>query len=602
MRAWLAVVIVAMAAAIAPRPAAAQVLSPGPLSQAHANIEGDDDCSKCHESGNKVVARLCLDCHKDLAGELAAGRGLHGRQYRTQSCEGCHVEHVGRNTKLVRWPGGAAERLDHAQVGWPLDGGHAKVACQKCHTRSSPQGRPQYVATRTACAACHKDPHAGRFTTECQKCHTASSWQAFDRRQFDHQRARFPLTGKHTSVACEKCHTGTPPTWKPLAFATCDACHADPHKGRLGPQPCTACHDTAGWASGDDKLRANHPRLSLANGHAKLACKACHDRGNDRPPSRGSACEGCHRPIHVAKFSTRCEGCHASIKWVGLPDAVGRDNHGKTRYPLAGKHQAVACAACHPATRPVAQRYRQLAFAACAACHADPHRGARLGGDCARCHTVAGFAPTTFGIAEHAATRLPLDGKHVAVPCSGCHPGSRPRVAFAIGAKACADCHANPHGAQFDRELAAGGCQRCHTTRDWHQARIDHSAWPLDGAHARAACAACHGTQQKGAPPAAYRGIPRDCEGCHDDLHAGQFRQTAPQKRCPTCHTTASFRIAATFDHATTRLALDGKHRALTCDRCHTSEPLRNGAAAVRWRLGYVRCKDCHANPHKEQP
>src|SRR5262249_59681750 len=131
---WLVVV-----AAIAPRAAAAQVLSPGPLAQAHASIEGDDDCARCHQSGSQVVARLCLDCHKDLGGEIAQGRGLHGRQYRSKPCEECHVEHVGRNTRLVRWPGGTMEQLDHALTGWPLDGGHAKLGCLKCHTQTSQQ-------------------------------------------------------------------------------------------------------------------------------------------------------------------------------------------------------------------------------------------------------------------------------------------------------------------------------------------------------------------------------------------------------------------------------------------------------------------------------
>ncbi|HEX7836267.1 MAG TPA: hypothetical protein VF469_02325, partial [Kofleriaceae bacterium] len=494
-------------------------------------------------------------------------------------------------------------RLDHALTGWALDGGHARVTCGKCHTRTSPQRKTQFVGTSTACAACHKDPHAGRFTSECQRCHTAAAWPAFDRGRFDHHLARFPLTGEHASVACEKCHTGTPPKWQPLGFATCDACHADPHKGQFKPRPCTACHDTSGWASGDDKIRANHPRLSLANGHARVACKTCHDRGNDKPPSRGGKCESCHRPIHLAKFGARCETCHGQIKWIGLPEAIGRDNHARTRYPLAGKHASVACVQCHPATRPVAQRFRQLPFATCAGCHADLHKGeftARAGGECGQCHTVDGFAPAAFGAAEHETTRFALDGKHVAVPCGGCHTTTRPRLSFAVGPKACRDCHANPHGTQFDAEIAAGGCARCHTTFDWHQARIDHTTFPLAGAHARTPCAACHGLPQKGAQPAAYRGIPRDCEGCHDDIHAGQFRQTQPAKSCKTCHDPASFQIAGRFDHETTRYPLDGKHKGLPCARCHPSETLRNGATAVRWRLGYTRCKDCHANPHRE--
>jgi hypothetical protein len=596
---WLVVVV----AALAPRVAAAQVLSPGPLSQAHANIEGDNDCSKCHESGNKVVARLCLDCHKDLGSEISATRGLHGRQYASKPCEECHVEHVGRRTKLIRWPGGAPERIDHGLTGWPLDGSHAKVTCQKCHAKTSSQGRAQFVGTRNACAACHKDPHAGRFATDCQRCHAATEWKAFERARFDHKLAKFALTGKHADVACEKCHTGASPRWQPLAFATCEACHADPHKGQLRPKACVACHDTGGWASGDDKMRTNHPRLSLANGHAKVACKTCHDRGNDRPPAKGAACDSCHRPIHVARFAARCETCHASIKWLGLPESIGRDSHGKTRYPLAGKHLAVACAQCHPPSRPVAQRFRQVAFAACGGCHADPHKrefAARGGGECAQCHTVAGFAPAAFGIAEHARTRFALDGKHVATPCGSCHPGARPRLAFAVARQACRDCHANPHGAQFDKEIAAGGCARCHTAFDWHQAKIDHTAWPLTGAHARTPCAACHGAQQNGAQPASYRGIPRDCEGCHDDIHAGQFRLTSPVKGCNACHDPESFRIAGAFDHRTTRYPLEGKHRPLACDRCHAAELLRNATTAVRWRLGYFQCKDCHASPHRD--
>ena len=148
--------------------------------------------------------------------------------------------------------------------------------------------------------------------------------------------------------------------------------------------------------------------------------------------------------------------------------------------------------------------------------------------------------------------------------------------------------------------MTKGGCATCHSPLDWHQAKIDHSSWPLVGAHTRTACTACHGVQQKGASPAAYRGAPRDCEGCHDDIHAGQFRQTQPVKECKTCHTPDAFQIAKTFDHKTTRYPLEGKHEPLACAKCHAQEVLRNGTTAVRWRLGYVKCKDCHASPHQE--
>lgn len=599
---WIVAVALVMVAAGA---AHAQLLSPGPLSRAHASLDGDDGCDHCHQSGKQVVAKLCLDCHKDLGAEIAASRGLHGRASKGQACEDCHVEHVGKAAKLVRWPGGAMEQLDHAQTGWKLDGGHAGPKCLDCHKKTSPQGASQFVGTSTACASCHKDPHTGRFGGDCQRCHGAREWKAFDRKAFDHKVARFPLTGKHAAVACEKCHTGTPPTWKPLTFATCDGCHADPHKAQFAPKPCSGCHDVNNWDVAADKIRGSHPKLSLAGGHATVACEKCHDKGNDKPPSKGLACAGCHAPVHVAKFGTRCESCHASIRWVGLPESVGRDNHGKTRYPLEAKHASVACAACHPRSRPQAQRYRALEFSACTSCHADEHAGEftkQRGGECAQCHTLAGFTPTTFGLAAHATTAFPLTGKHVATPCGSCHTSPRPRKDFTLAKRACADCHADPHGGQFAKELAQGGCATCHTSADWHQSKIDHSSWPLEGAHAQTACAACHGAKEQGAARAAYRGIPRTCEGCHDDIHAGQFAATQPVKACKSCHTATTFQIARTFDHRNTSYPLDGKHQTLACASCHTATTLRNGSSTIRWRLGYHQCKDCHASPHREAP
>lgn len=598
--AWILVLGVAV-----PRLAAAQLLSPGPLSHAHKSLDDDDQCSRCHESGKQVSARLCLDCHKDLGAQFAASRGLHGKQYKGKPCEECHVEHIGRNTKLVRWPGGAMEKLDHRQTGWLLEGGHTKVKCLECHTKKSPQGKPQFVGVKTTCAGCHKDPHTGKFGTDCRKCHSVVRWEDFERKAFDHGLAKFQLTGKHTTVACEKCHLGSPPKWKPVEFATCESCHKDPHKGGFKPKACTACHDTGGWDSAAAKMRKNHPGLSLANGHARVACETCHDRGNNRAPSKGSKCVSCHKPVHLAQFGNRCEGCHASIKWVGIPASVGRESHGKTRYPLAGKHVAVDCARCHPTSKPAPRRFKNLAFDTCRACHADDHKGefaARGNGECAQCHTVAGFAPTTFGLNEHATTKFALDGKHVATPCGSCHTSPRPRLDFRLAKQACADCHANPHGTQFAAEMAKGGCASCHTTADWHQPSIDHSTWPLEGAHARTACASCHGEQQQGAQPAAYRGVPRTCEGCHDDVHAGQFRQSQPARECKACHDPTSFEIAKTFDHDKTRYPLRGKHQPLACSACHKPETLRNGTTAVRWRLGYMQCKDCHANPHREAP
>src|SRR3569623_201987 len=95
---------------------------------------------------------------------------------------------------------------DHNQTGRPLEGGHKGPACSKCHTKTSPLGKPQFVATPTACGQCHADPHKGRFSAACQKCHNVTKWEQFNERAFDHAVTRYPLPGMHAPVACDKCH------------------------------------------------------------------------------------------------------------------------------------------------------------------------------------------------------------------------------------------------------------------------------------------------------------------------------------------------------------------------------------------------------------
>ena len=233
----------------------------------------------------------------------------------------------------------------------------------------------------------------------------------------------------------------------------------------------------------------------------------------------------------------------------------------------------------------------------CVACHADAHFGEFGRRSCGDCHTLVGFSPSTFDASKHVPpnTKYVLDGKHVATPCSGCHRGGKPRTLFIIASAECLDCHTNPHGEKFvgRKETACGDC---HTTAAWKQWKVDHRSWPLQGAHARMACTGCHAGKTIDTPLAAYRGIARTCEGCHADVHASQFA-TAPRRGCADCHTQERWKTLS-FDHANTRYPLEGVHVTMACDACHRTTKLRNGDEAVRWRLGYAQCKDCHANPH----
>lgn len=576
--------------------AAAQFLSPGPLAAGHAKWEGDDKCETCHSAGRGVPNAKCNACHEPIAKSEANGSGLHGRKFQGQPCAKCHSDHHGAGFQMVRWNPSA---FNHDDAGWPLRGDHASTKCVGCHKTKS------YLGLSQTCTSCHKDPHENRFGAKCLTCHDESSWTELRLNAFDHNSTRYPLRGAHATVKCADCHRGSPPKYRGLEFSSCTSCHKDPHAGKLGVT-CENCHSESDWRKITFKGNA-HPWLSLANGHARSVCTKCHDRGNLVAPSRGAACVGCHAPVHEANFGKRCESCHASILWLGIPAKIGLAAHAKTAYPLVGSHIDAPCAGCHKPALAENARYRQLQFDRCGRCHADAHDSrfvARDGGECRLCHTEASFRPSLFGVGLHATTRFALTGHHAAVACAKCHdgvPSEGKRLDWTLAKTACADCHQNPHGNQFDQEMKRNGCATCHTPADWDLPKIDHSIWPLTGAHASTACGACHSATEadrKAGKGASYRLAPRACEGCHDDVHRGQFRLHEPKRACDFCHSTADFKIPDFLHERLTGYALEGRHRTLNCNKCHAQELASSGVSVVRYRLGYQRCRDCHADPH----
>lgn len=578
----------------------AQWLSPGPLSKAHKEIDGDQYCQRCHASGSQVVETSCISCHKDIGAERQRKVGLHGQAFAKDACAKCHVEHLGAEVSLVRWPGTDPNRFDHAQTGFSLNGAHARTKCGECHDKRNARGAKSYLGVEKRCVSCHEDPHQKRFGERCNDCHDESSFKTLSLDGFDHDLARYPLDGAHTRVACANCH-GKPPQYKELKFEDCSSCHKDPHAGRYEPT-CKSCHQTESW-NRLTMARGAHPGLSLANGHQATECRSCHDQGLTRAPSKGASCVGCHKAVHEAPFGERCEQCHGSIRFTGLAPSIGRDAHGRTAFPLRGEHARTDCEGCHRSELPRPARYRSLEFDQCADCHKDVHKGTLAEyGDCSTCHDPLGFAPSLVKPSTHANFGFALQGGHAAAACSACHKHpNTPRTDWHTTNKACADCHDNPHGAQFEKEMLDRGCAHCHSPEGWGLPSIDHSSWPLTGAHQSAACSACHSpndTDRKAGHGASYRGVPRSCDGCHDDVHAGQFRSTSPARACEFCHQTEHFTLPS-FDH--TNLAgyvLEGKHTSTACASCHSKVHLRNGDKVTRYRLGYRQCADCHADPH----
>ena len=118
-------------AAFGPARADLGTVSPGKLSIAHAALEAQ--CNRCHVPFGGVPPQQCLACHTALAERIGRGIGYHPT-VKDKPCTACHKEHHGRDAALSPAPPAA---FDHRTTGFPLDGDHAQLACDRCHPTSN---------------------------------------------------------------------------------------------------------------------------------------------------------------------------------------------------------------------------------------------------------------------------------------------------------------------------------------------------------------------------------------------------------------------------------------------------------------------------------
>jgi hypothetical protein len=526
MTRWLrrASILIAVAATL-PGGVRGQLLSPGKLASAHAELEGLRNCTSCHQLGKSgIQAERCLTCHQALNSRVSAHLGFHASV--SDACADCHKEHLGTDFNLVRLD---TSSFDHARVGYTLEGSHAGVQCRDCHKASNVKNPAvlslsrepgaldrTYLGLSSDCAGCHSgdSPHGPPFAGQaCSNCHDTGRWNAPS--SFDHGATTFPLEGEHAQVACAKCHgTGDSARFASLPHAKCNDCHADPHSGAMRGA-CTSCHNTGGWhalSQGSLEGGFDHSRMSfqLRGAHATLACAACHRTG--RPPSSelvqityrpGTAsraypspvaetCASCHVDRHTATTAARrwvrCADCHTEAVWA--PSSFGIARHADSSFPLTGAHAATACTGCHQSSTDSSGRFvLAVAGRACADCHASesPHGDRYVGQACESCHTTEAFEEVAF---DHAARVQPGE------TCTGCHSAD------------------NPHGDQF----AGQECSSCHRTDRFTIDAFDHATtrFPLDGAHSKAQCVQCHVTEGTGDQALVrYRPLGTECLDCH---------------------------------------------------------------------------------------
>ncbi|HEX2661599.1 MAG TPA: hypothetical protein VHM93_02110, partial [Candidatus Acidoferrum sp.] len=187
-------------------PARSQI-SPGPLAKAHQSLNGTSQCASCHQFGTSAPTFKCLDCHKEIARLLSENNGYHARlemkNPNGKECVRCHLDHNGENFSLIHWEP-SKKQFDHRLTGYPLEGKHAGVECEKCHTPAHmlPEIRGllkrqdaagSFLGASTQCMTCHEDYHKGRFGKQCQDCHTVNDWKdAKANKNFDHSKTRYP--------------------------------------------------------------------------------------------------------------------------------------------------------------------------------------------------------------------------------------------------------------------------------------------------------------------------------------------------------------------------------------------------------------------------
>lgn len=699
--------------------------SPGPISAVHAQDEelAGDGCEQCHvgehDSG---MAGACSKCHAEIAQQIARKSGFHGTLAGdANACARCHSEHHGAEFRLVTPQvfalAGVADpkQFDHARLGsapgWTfgLDGRHAALECKDCHKQAEAavlaKGAKRFLGLAQKCESCHEDVHKGKLP-DCASCH-GQEHPFKEVAKFVHV-ASFPLVGAHLGPKCQDCHpkdsahaiedervrasaaSASAPNATQQERA-CQDCHASPHTAAFLAEmarerkvvpgaSCEACHPTAHSSFADTRVtltNAEHAATGfvLDGPHAKLACEDCHakaaraDEQIERttfasfkkayPGRAAEDCASCHGDPHFGQFATgafagaACTACHDEAHFS--PAAFDVALHAKTAFPLTGAHEAVACASCHVELRAVVvkgeskpERVFHGTPANCRACHADPHGApferaglpALVDGkqDCERCHDTQSFSKTPKPFDHGLWTGIALEGAHARAACAACHPPlakadstgrtfARASARFPGDATQCSTCHADVHAGAFDRANlpkqvdGEAGCARCHDVESFQKVpEFDHALWtayPLEGAHAKANCESCHPLAPR--PDAQGRRFGRSavtasvaaaaCIGCHVDVHAGAFdRAPAPAQidgraGCLRCHTPQTFRVATKdFDHARfTGFVLDGAHGPLACAKCHEPAPGRGGKSELMSPARGTRCADCHVDPHVAQ-
>jgi hypothetical protein len=291
-------------------------------------------------------------------------------------------------------------------------------------------------------------------------------------------------------------------TFKGVAFESCNTCHADVHKGKLGLN-CLECHTINSFTKLRDASSFNHNSTNypLIGQHQKVDCKKCHIKAYTQP-IKHDRCDDCHVDFHKGDFVTQnqnpdCKQCHTVDKPFTF-SLYTIDEHNKSDFVLTGSHMASPCFLCH---KPNERWSFKNLGSRCSDCHKNSHTGVMSETfltleTCKNCHNTEVWSSINF---DHNKTKWKLNGKHTEVSCRKCHykTGSDSTQIVQIFknlSSQCTSCHKSIHGETFqDGETAT--CSQCHSDqKPWNEVTFNHNTtkFVLDGAHEKVSCTKCH--------------------------------------------------------------------------------------------------------------
>jgi hypothetical protein len=235
----------------------------------------------------------CYQCHS--TNFQGATNPNHVTGNFSHSCQTCHT--------TTAWQ---PATFDHNTTRFALTGTHTTVQCQTCHTNGN------YQLVYTDCYQCHStnfqgatNPNhvTGNFSHSCQTCHTTTAWQPST---FDHSTTKFALTGAHTTVQCQNCHTNGN---YQLVYTGCYVCHSsnytsttNPNHAAAGfPTTCETCHTTSTWAG----ATFNHTWFPTSHGNANGVCATCHTNPSNYAVFQ---CTICHTKAQTDSHHTNVTG------------------------------------------------------------------------------------------------------------------------------------------------------------------------------------------------------------------------------------------------------------------------------------------------------